>query len=156
MKKALISLVLLVCFSSGCISGYGNNESTDQTQKQAITVLAAASLTESFTEIGKKFEQENPEIQVIFNFAGSQTLFQQLEQGIPADVFASANQKYMSDAIVSGFVDAPKSKIFAKNAFNRDLSKIQSRKYSTIARFVQSWFENCDCSRASTGRKIYA
>ena len=116
MKKALISLVLLVCFSSGCISGYGNNESTDQTQKQAITVLAAASLTESFTEIGKKFEQENPEIQVIFNFAGSQTLFQQLEQGIPADIFASANQKYMSDAIVSGFVESPESKIFAKNA----------------------------------------
>ena len=116
MKKAFISLVLLVCFSSGCISGYGNNVSTGQTQKQAITVLAAASLTESFTEIGKKFEQENPDIRVTFNFAGSQTLLQQLEQGIPADVFASANQKYMSDANEGGFVDSSESKVFAKNA----------------------------------------
>lgn len=116
MKKTLFCLILLACFLSGCISKFGFNESTAEAEKQTITVLAAASLTESFTEIGKQFEQENPDIQVIFNFAGSQTLFQQLEQGIPADVFASASQKYMEDAISSGFIDVTASKTFAKNA----------------------------------------
>ncbi len=116
MKKALISLFLFAFLLIGCVSGYLPSEGTNGSQKQTITVLAAASLTESFTEIGKKFEAENPEIQVVFNFAGSQTLFQQLEQGIPADVFASANQKYMSDANEGGFVDSSKSKVFAKNA----------------------------------------
>lgn len=115
MKKAFISFVLFAFLLTGCISG-GPNKSTNNAQKQTLTILAAASLTESFTEIGKKFEAENPEIHVIFNFAGSQTLFQQLEQGIPADIFASANQKYMNDAIESGFVGANEVKIIAKNA----------------------------------------
>jgi molybdate transport system substrate-binding protein len=115
MKKAFISFVLLAFLVTGFFSD-GLKESTDNSQKQTLTVLAAASLTESFTEIGKKFEEENPDIRVTFNFAGSQTLFQQLEQGIPADVFASANQKYMSDAISNGFVEAPESKNFSKNA----------------------------------------
>ena len=116
MKKALLSLFLLASFLSGCISGYRLNENKNNPQKQTLTVLAASSLTESFTEIGKKFEQENPGMKVTFNFAGSQTLFQQLEQGIPADVFASASQAYMDDAIAGGFVEASGGKIFAKNA----------------------------------------
>jgi len=133
MKKTFFSFVLLACFLSGCISGYGLNEQTVDTQKKTLTVLAAASLTESFTEIGKKFEEENPEIQVTFNFAGSQTLFQQLEQGIPADVFASANQKYMSDAIESEFVAAEEDKIFAKNALTVIYPKDNPGNINTLA-----------------------
>jgi ABC-type molybdate transport system substrate-binding protein len=66
-----------------------------------ITVFAAASLTESFTQIGKDFEAANPGSKVTFNFAGSSALATQINQGAPADVFASAsptNMKTVTDA----------------------------------------------------------
>ena len=66
-----------------------------------VTVFAAASLTESFTQIGKDFEAANPGAKVTFNFAGSSALATQINQGAPADVFASAapaNMKTVTDA----------------------------------------------------------
>ncbi|ETW93733.1 MAG: hypothetical protein ETSY1_37940 [Candidatus Entotheonella factor] len=79
-----------------------------------LTVLAAASLTEPFTAIGKRLEQLHPGLRIHFNFAGSQALRMQLEQGAPADVFASANLAQMKLAKRSGVVhdEAP---VFAKN-----------------------------------------
>jgi len=66
-----------------------------------VTVFAAASLTESFTRIGKDFQAANPGAKVTFNFAGSSALATQINQGAPADVFASAaptNMKTVTDA----------------------------------------------------------
>ena len=60
-----------------------------------LTVSAAASLTESMTEVKTLFEKANPGLKVNVNFASSGALFKQIEQGAPVDVFASANQKYM-------------------------------------------------------------
>lgn len=60
-----------------------------------ITVFAAASLTEAFTEIGKDFEAANPDAEVKFNFAGSSTLARQINKGAPVDVFASADEAQM-------------------------------------------------------------
>ena len=67
-----------------------------------ITVFAAASLTDAFGEIGKAFEQANPGTTVQFNFAGSSALAQQINQGAPADVFASANQAQMDVVAKAG------------------------------------------------------
>jgi molybdate transport system substrate-binding protein len=64
-----------------------------------ITVFAAASLKGTFTEIGEQFESENDGVTVKLNFAGSSDLVAQLEQGAPADVFASADTKNMVKAI---------------------------------------------------------
>ncbi|MEV6349983.1 molybdate ABC transporter substrate-binding protein [Actinoplanes sp. NPDC051851] len=61
-----------------------------------VTVFAAASLTESFTTLGKTFESEHPGSTVKFNFAGSSALATQINQGAPADVFASAAPKNMT------------------------------------------------------------
>jgi molybdate transport system substrate-binding protein len=66
-----------------------------------VTVFAAASLTESFTTIGKDFEAANPGVKVTFSFAGSSALATQINQGAPADVFASAagtNMLVVTDA----------------------------------------------------------
>ncbi|MGW1340472.1 molybdate ABC transporter substrate-binding protein [Kribbella sp. NPDC002412] len=60
-----------------------------------VNVFAAASLTGSFTQIGKDFEKAHPGVKVVFNFAGSSALAQQINQGAPADVFASAAPKNM-------------------------------------------------------------
>lgn len=80
-----------------------------------LTVLAAASLTESFTEIGKAFEAENPGVTVVFNFAGSQALAEQLTQGADADVFASASKKYMTAVQDANIVAADAAKTFVLN-----------------------------------------
>lgn len=63
-----------------------------------ITVFAAASLQNAFTELGSRFEADHPGTTVVFNFAGSSDLATQLTQGAPADVFASADPNNMTKA----------------------------------------------------------
>jgi molybdate transport system substrate-binding protein len=79
-----------------------------------LTVVAAASLTESFTEIKDIFEKANPGVTVQYNFGGSPTLVTQLTQGAPADLFASADQPNMDNAVKGGVI-AGTPQIFAKN-----------------------------------------
>ena len=80
-----------------------------------ITVFAAASLTEAFSEIGQKFTAEQPEVTFTFNFAGSQQLAQQLSQGAPADVCASAHTIQMDVTIEAGRVVSGTQKTFVRN-----------------------------------------
>jgi molybdate transport system substrate-binding protein len=82
---------------------------------QTLTVFAAASLTESFGELGQQFEKANPGVKVLLSFAGSQQLRAQLEQGAQADVFASANTKEMDGAIQSSLIVSGTQKTFARN-----------------------------------------
>src|SRR5271169_6669314 len=81
---------------------------------QTLTVFAAASLTGAFGDIGKAFEAAHPGVTVTLNFAGSQVLVTQIEQGAPADVFASADHKNM-DALVTANLLASGYKDFATN-----------------------------------------
>lgn len=80
-----------------------------------LTVFAAASLTDAFTEMGAAFEAENEGTTVTFNFAGSQQLAQQLVQGAPGDVFASANEKQMAVVVTNGRIDPDAPQIFTQN-----------------------------------------
>ena len=61
-----------------------------------LVVFAAASLSPALRELGAAFERAHPGTRVSFNFAGSQQLAFQLEQGAAADLFASADQRWMS------------------------------------------------------------
>jgi molybdate transport system substrate-binding protein len=79
-----------------------------------VSVFAAASLTESFTQIGKDFEAANPGSKVTFNFAGSSALATQINQGAPADVFASAAPKNMQTVTDAGNGDGTPT-TFVKN-----------------------------------------
>jgi molybdate transport system substrate-binding protein len=88
---------------------------TATSEPKTLMVLAAASLTASFKDIGKLFESKNPNVTVSFSFGGSQALAQQLDQGAPADVFASASPKYMTAAVTSKRVNQADSKTFVKN-----------------------------------------
>jgi len=67
-------------------------------------VFAAASLTEAFQELGRGFEAENPGVVVTFNFAGSQALRTQIEEGAAADMFASASLKEMEQLAAEGML----------------------------------------------------
>ena len=67
-----------------------------------VTVFAAASLTAAFTEIGDAFMTEHPDSTVTFNFAASSELVTQINEGAPADVFASADQSNMTKLTDAG------------------------------------------------------
>jgi len=122
----LLSIAIVVCWlAAACTSAATPaptavpQSTTVPTQapasEQKLTVFAAASLTDAFNEIGEKFKQQNPGVTAEFNFAGSQQLRTQLEQGAVADVFASANTKEMNGAIQSDLVVSGTQKTFVRN-----------------------------------------
>jgi molybdate transport system substrate-binding protein len=84
-------------------------------EARTLTVYAAASLTEAFTEIGEAFEAAHPHVNIVFNFGGSQNLRTQIEQGAPADVFASANAREMEALMVGNLVERDASRVFLSN-----------------------------------------
>ena len=80
----------------------------------AITVFAAASLTDAFKSLGTAFEKQYSGVTLRLNFAGSPTLVTQLEQGARADVFASADTTNMDKLKADGFTSGV-SQVFAHN-----------------------------------------
>jgi len=74
-----------------------------------VTVLAAASLQDSFTTLGKQFQAAHPGTQVKLSFGASSALAQQINQGAPADVFASAAPTNMKQVTDAGGASAPKN-----------------------------------------------
>jgi molybdate transport system substrate-binding protein len=87
---------------------------TGGTAPSVLTVFAAASLTDAFEELGALFRRGHPGTAVRFNFAGSQQLAAQLEHGASADVFASADQRWMARVQHLGLA-AGEPAIFAHN-----------------------------------------
>ena len=92
MKRFWVAIVAVFgVLLTAC--GRGSTGSTPEAK--TLTVFAAASLTESFTELGKKFETDNPGVTVKFNFGASSDLAQQIVNGGPADLFAAASPATM-------------------------------------------------------------
>jgi len=102
---ALIASLLAACATAGAGAG----------APASLTVFAAASLTDAFGEIGRAFEAARPGVKVTFSYAGSQQLAQQINQGAPADVFASANTAQMDAAVKGGRIAQTAPKMFAQN-----------------------------------------
>ncbi|WP_280254835.1 molybdate ABC transporter substrate-binding protein [Nocardia wallacei] len=92
------------------LAGCGSSDSGATT----VTVFAAASLNKVFTELGTEFEATHPDAKVTFSFAGSSDLAAQLDQGAPADVFASADTANMDKAVRSGRI-TEQPQVFATN-----------------------------------------
>ncbi|MGY1744757.1 molybdate ABC transporter substrate-binding protein [Blastococcus sp. SYSU D00695] len=93
-------------------SGGGGGGGGDLTG--TLTVFAAASLTDVFTDLGDRLEEDHPDLDVQFNFAGSSALATQITQGAPADVFASANPAQMTVVTDAGLADGD-PQVFASN-----------------------------------------
>lgn len=85
-----------------------------QTAPQELTVSAAASLTNAFQDIARAFEKAHPGSKLVLNFAASGPLLQQIRQGAPVDVFASADQETMDKAAAAQLL-APGRVDFAAN-----------------------------------------
>ena len=108
--------VLLSCMVSLALAGCGAAAHKSRAEATDLTVFAAASLADAFSEVGAAYEAANPGLTARFSFAGSQTLRTQIEEGAPVDVFASANNKEMDALVTGGLVsaDAPKAFLFNK------------------------------------------
>ena len=98
--------------SGGAASGAASGSASPSVSGD-ITVLAAASLTESFTTLGQQFEAAHPGVKVNLSFAASSALATQITSGAPADVFASASATNMDAVVAAGAAAGPKT--FATN-----------------------------------------
>jgi molybdate transport system substrate-binding protein len=129
MRKELIVLLVIlgVFLAIGCTDN--GNEATNETgtpataetqvsgqEPDTITVSAAASLTEAFTDMESQFEAEHPDIDVNFNFGGSGNLRKQIEGGAPVDVFASADESQMDILSNETLIDNTSREDFAQNS----------------------------------------
>lgn len=117
-RRLVVALVAGALALTGCSpsSSGGSPATTDgsSTAAKTLTVFAAASLKPTFTELGTMFEKSHPGVTVTFNFAGSQTLAEQITQGAPADVLAAANEATMKTVTDAG-LNAAEPTIFATN-----------------------------------------
>ena len=100
--------------AGGCTTGEDRTAPADTGHPSGtLRVLAAASLTEAFTELARAFEAAHPDVDVTLSFAASSALTEQIIRGAPADVFASADQTTMDRVVGTG--NAAEPRIIARN-----------------------------------------
>lgn len=118
MSRIHVALLAVSLCALALLSACGGSASTSTSsadRQTELVVFAAASLKDGFERIAAEFEAANPGVTVLFNFAGSQQLAQQLAAGAPADLFASANQRQMQAVVDAGRVAGDAPRIFARN-----------------------------------------
>jgi len=157
LRVAAAGLAALIAISvAGCGGGDGTTDTSSGTSSSAsasatvtdsVTVFAAASLTESFKTIGKQFEAAHPGTTVTFNFAGSSALATQLNQGAPADVFASAAPKNMATVTDAGN-GAGSPTTFVKNQLVIATAKGNPKKITNLADLTKPGLKVALCAEA--------
>lgn len=116
MKKRTLALLLSLCTALTLFAGCGSNDTTDtqetteeQTEAEAepveLTVFAAASMTETLTELGDLYMKEHENVTIVFNFDSSGTLKTQIQEGAVCDIFISAGQKQMDQLDINASAD---------------------------------------------------
>ena len=109
LAVALLALVP-VLGTAACAGG----DATGEDRTGTLTVLAASSLTETFTELKKQFETDHPGVRVELAFDSSATLAEQVNQGAPGDVLATADEKTMQGVVDADGTDGD-PQVFATN-----------------------------------------
>lgn len=122
MRSTLLIVVILAALlcAAGCTSTPAAPSPTPAATTTTapvteLTVYAAASLKDAFTECGRLFEANHTSTKVVLNFDGSQALRTQLQQGASADIFASANTKQMNLSKGDGRIENDTVTIFVHN-----------------------------------------
>ncbi|KXS36355.1 MAG: molybdate transport system substrate-binding protein [Methanohalophilus sp. T328-1] len=171
--------VILLVATLAVIGAYLANSTASSVQEadsDEITVSAAASLTESYGEIVKQFEADNPDIDVNLNLAGSGSLRMQIEGGAPIDVFASASQKHMNILDTKDMIDTGSRRDFARNSLvmivpagtnqieniedldSEEITKIAVGDPNTapVGRYAKQGLEEAGLWKAIEGKTIFA
>lgn len=100
MKKSLI-ILLIVLLSISMFAGCTKDNANVDAEPVEIIVFAAASMTETLTEIAELYKEAAPNVTIVFNFDSSGTLKTQIEEGAACDIFISAAQKQMNELDIS-------------------------------------------------------
>ncbi len=137
--RTVVALVAVTTLASACGSSSSSSGSSPGTSASpsapalsgSITVFAAASLTGTFTALGKQFEAAHPGTTVKFSFGASSTLAQQILAGAPADVFASASATNMKQVTDAG--DAADPRTFADNIAEIAVSPAAASRVTSLA-----------------------
>jgi molybdate transport system substrate-binding protein len=123
---------------TGCTGSNSGQAGTQAPQQRIpVTVLAAASLTDVFGQLEPVFEQAHPGTDLQFSFGGSSDLAQQIVNGAPADVFASANMKQMGVVAAAGLVEG-QPRLFATNVLTIVVPPGNPKKIKTFADMARS------------------
>ena len=114
LRGVLMAAVLFCAvLGTGCGESGSEAQGKEPSEGGQLTVLAASSLTDAFEELAGAFEERNPGTEVRTSFAASSELLAQIQQGAPADVFASASEKNMDTAVGEELVG--EVSVFARN-----------------------------------------
>ncbi|MGI8662156.1 MAG: molybdate ABC transporter substrate-binding protein [Acidimicrobiales bacterium] len=128
-----IAVVLAACGSDSKTATTASSASSSGAPKVSgsVTVFAAASLTESFSDEQTKLKSEQPGLSITYNFAGSGALVTQIQQGAPADVIATADTASMKKLTDAGLVEEPAT--FAKNKLEILVAPGNPKRINTLA-----------------------
>ena len=148
-------LALTACGSSGSSAPSASGSSSAAASAAApttpaitgkVTVFAAASLKNTFTQFGKEFEAAHPGVTVSFNFGGSDTLAASIVSGAPADVFASASTATMTTVTTaSDTAAAPVD--FARNSLEIAVAPGNPKNITTLAQLAQKSVKVALCAK---------
>lgn len=103
IKKTILTIILFACLNSMCLSA------------EIVNVSVAASMTDAFKKLAVSFAKKHPDITLRYNFGSSGSLAKQISQGAPADIYVSANTKWMDHLIATHHIDAASTRTFAHN-----------------------------------------
>jgi len=133
MRRAIVALAAVAALLVAAQpAGAGSQKPSGE-----ITVFAAASLTESFNAIAKQFEKKYPDVDVKFDYDASSNLATQINQGAPADVFASADADNLDKTLDAGTVTPPPV-VFAKNRLEIAVEKGNPKKIKRLSDLQKS------------------
>ena len=121
---AAVALTTVSLTTGACSSPAGPSDS------KTVTVLAASSLTDSFTKIGAAFEAEHRTTRVVFSFAASSALVTQVMEGAPADIVATADQATMAKLLASK--DVCSAVPFAQNKLTILVAKGNPKRITSV------------------------
>jgi len=135
IRSRFLALACVFFMLLGVVSCGGGNSNSNGSgggkQGGTLTIFAASSLIDAFGELGKTFENQNEGVKVKQSFESSSTLLTQIQQGAPADVFASAAMEEMDTAVKYGLV-AASPQVFVRN---REIIMVPNDNPADITRF---------------------
>jgi molybdate transport system substrate-binding protein len=114
MKRFGLTIVALVMAMLAPIAAHASPIAEVSQLKGDLTISAASSLTDVFTELAKQFRKDNTGVKVRLNFGSSSTLLTQIRSGAPSDILASADITNLEKLVASGNVVVT-PKVFARN-----------------------------------------
>ena len=113
-KKRFFAIMITLCLAAG-LAACGNMAADNGDKTKELYVLAAASMTDALQQIGKEYQKNHEQIELVYQFDSSGTLKTQIEEGAPADVFISAGTKQMKELKENDLIEADSDFPLLKN-----------------------------------------